>query len=82
MNQAAFAVLLAREKLELKRTYAPGARERASNPEFVEAFCKAQESIRAMEFRAVEELDQTRQALLEIYCAVTLRTPYNDFCTH
>jgi hypothetical protein len=29
-----------------------------------------------------EEVDQTRQALLEIYCAVVLATPYNDFATH
>jgi len=29
-----------------------------------------------------EEVDQTRQALLEIYCAVALATPYNDFATH
>jgi len=29
-----------------------------------------------------EETDQNRQALLEIYCAVVLRTPYNNFGTH
>ena len=29
-----------------------------------------------------EEVDQTRQALLEIYCAVVPETPYNDFGTH
>ena len=29
-----------------------------------------------------EETDQNRQALLEIYCAVVLGTPYNDFGTH
>jgi hypothetical protein len=38
--------------------------------------------IRAMEYRYVEETDQNRQALLEIYCAVVLGTPYNDFGTH
>jgi hypothetical protein len=27
-------------------------------------------------------VDQNRQALLEIYCAVVLGTPYNDFGTH
>jgi predicted GIY-YIG superfamily endonuclease len=44
VNQTAFARLLAREKLGLKRTYTPGARERASNPEFVEAFRKARKA--------------------------------------
>jgi hypothetical protein len=35
-----------------------------------------------MEYRYVEEANQNRQALLEIYCAVVLNTPYNDFGTH
>jgi hypothetical protein len=35
-----------------------------------------------MEYRYVEEADQNSQALLEIYCAVVLQTPYNDFNTH
>jgi len=42
----------------------------------------AKERIRGMEYRYVEEADQNRQALLEIYCAVVLATPYNDFGTH
>ena len=35
-----------------------------------------------MEYRYVEEENQNKQALLEIYCAVVLETPYNDFGTH
>jgi hypothetical protein len=35
-----------------------------------------------MEYRYVEEADQNCQALLEIYCAIVLETPYNDFGTH
>ena len=38
--------------------------------------------LRAMEYRYVEETDQSCQPLLEIYCAVVLVTPYNDFGTH
>jgi hypothetical protein len=49
---------------------------------FVAHFNAAKHRIRAMEFRAVEETDQTCQALLEVYCAVVLETPYNDFGTH
>jgi len=30
----------------------------------------------------VEETDPTRQALLEIYAATVLKTPFNDFDTH
>jgi hypothetical protein len=53
-----------------------------SDRTFWDAFTKAKDRIRAMEFRAVEECDQTRQALLEIYCAVALGTPFNSFKTH
>jgi hypothetical protein len=46
------------------------------------AFESAKERIRQMDYRYVEEANQYRQALLEIYCAVVLQTPYNDFGTH
>jgi hypothetical protein len=52
------------------------------DPAFAAAFIAAKKRIRAMEYRYVEEKDQNRQALLEIYCAVALSTPYNDFGTH
>ena len=52
------------------------------NQKFMDAFARAKDRVRMMEFRAVEESDQTRQALLEIYCAIALKTPYNDFGTH
>ena len=52
------------------------------DPTFAAAFQAAKERIRGMEYRYVEETDQNRQALLEIYCAVVLDTPYNDFGTH
>ena len=51
-------------------------------PTFRDAFIAAKVRIRDMEYRYVEETDQTCQALLEIYCAVVLGTPYNDFGTH
>jgi hypothetical protein len=35
-----------------------------------------------MDLRFVEESDPTRQALLEIYAATILKTPYNDFENH
>jgi hypothetical protein len=51
-------------------------------PIFAGAFTTAKERIGGMEYRYVEEADQNLQALLEIYCAVVLATPYNDFGTH
>ncbi len=35
-----------------------------------------------MDFRFVEVVDQTRQSLLELYTAIALDCPYNDFNTH
>ena len=35
-----------------------------------------------VDIRFVSEANGTRQALLEIYAATALRTPYNDFRNH
>jgi hypothetical protein len=52
------------------------------DPIFAAAFTAGKECIRGMEYRYMEEVDQTRQALLEIYAATVLGTKYNDFGTH
>lgn len=83
-NSAAFAMLLAREQTGMKATYRAGT-ARATlmlDNTFRPAFEDAKRRISRMQFRAVEETDQTRQALLEIYVAVALSTQYNDFGTH
>ena len=85
-RQAAFAFLLAREQTGLTTaSYRAGEGSRAGlmeQPAFRDAFIASKGRIREMEYRFVEETDQTCQALLEIYCAVVLGTPYNDFGTH
>ena len=81
VGQSAFGRILACEALGIKRTYKRGAKARRKDPKFVAAFRRARTRIKAMEFRAIEECDPTSQALLEIYVAATLRTPYNDFGT-
>jgi hypothetical protein len=82
-NQAALATLIARDETKRPVDYHKGARGRLlADFAFMGAFGRAKERVRAMEFRAVEERDQTRQALLEVYCAITLKTPHNDFGTH
>lgn len=85
-KQAAFAFQLARKETgREKASYKTGKDSRAglmTDSDFVKAFEAAKKRIRAMEYRYVEEADQNRQALLEIYCAVVLSTPYNDFGTH
>jgi hypothetical protein len=85
-RQAAFAFQLARQATGNRSpTYRPGEGSRSGlmlNPDFKKAFEMGKERIRKMDYRYVEEADQNRQALLEIYCAVVLTTTFNDFGTH
>jgi hypothetical protein len=80
-----FAFKLARETTgQLAAAYsAEGSRKALCvEPAFAEAFQQAKTRVRNMDLRFVEETDPTRQALLEIYASVVLRTRYNDFDTH
>jgi hypothetical protein len=81
INDAPFAVLLARESTGILRTYSgENVRKKLSlNETFMTAFSEAKARISDMEFRFVEEGDPVRQTLLEVYCAVVLATRYNKF---
>ena len=85
-NQAVFAFKLAREATgQVAAAYAPGANSRvglAADEAFREVFRQAKSRIRRMDYRFVVEEDPTRQALLELYCAIALGCPYNDFANH
>ena len=84
-NQAVFAFKLAREVTgRLTAAYSATGSRRAlcTEPAFAEAFRASKARVRKMDLRFVEEWDPTRQALLEIYVSVFLRTKYNDFDTH
>ena len=84
-NTAPFAFRLAREACNvLRATYKPeGSREQLlENPAFLAAFTSAKARLRAMQIRVVAEADPLRQALLEMYIAVSLAAPYNDFDNH
>lgn len=84
-NSAPFAFRLAREARNvLKATYKrEGSRTHlVQDPAFSEAFTVAKARLCAMQVRVVEESNPLRQALLEMYVAVSLQTPYNDFDNH
>ena len=84
-NQAVFAFKLAREATGLtEASYTTKGSRSAlmANPHFAEEFAHAKTRIRHMDLRFIEESDPLRQALLEIYVHVVLRTKYNDFETH
>jgi len=82
---ATFAFRMARRDTgRVRATYTKaGSREAlTSDPQFASAFEVAKRRAAAMDIRYVEEPDATRQALLEIYAATVLGTPYNDFENH
>jgi len=82
---ASFAFRLAREATgNLKATYKT-AGSRASllqDPVFLTAFSTSKRGVASYDLRFVGEDEPTRQALLEIYIATVLETPYNDFDNH
>lgn len=84
-EDAPFAFKLAREQTgNAKASYSPTGSRRAllADPVFREAFQASKRRIRQMDVRFVAEPDTNRQALLEIYAAIALGAPYNDFDTH
>ncbi|MFI5298066.1 MAG: GIY-YIG nuclease family protein [Polyangiales bacterium] len=84
-NQATFAFRIARQATgKLKASYAvKGSRaDLVKDALFADAFATAKRRLAAMSIRFVEEGDPTRQALLEIYAATVLKTPFNDFENH
>jgi hypothetical protein len=86
-NIAVFAFRLAREATgKTKAVYKRGSggtrKELMLDPIFVASFKAAKNRIRSMQVRFIEEEDPVRQTLLEVYVAVVLGTPYNDFDTH
>ena len=77
-KQTPLASRMTIERFELDR-----ATTRAQLAEQYRAeFAVCRELVREMKIRAVEIQCCTILAVFEIYAAVNLGTPYNDFCTH
>jgi len=84
-NQASLAFRLACEDVqhvrEKYRRGSSGADALQNVPGLADAFSRMKARLRSMEIRYVEEPDQVRQALLEMYVALSLGTQ-QDFGTH
>ena len=84
-TKSAFAFRLAREATgQVRASYKPkGSRkELMKDPVFSAKFVKAKARIAQMDMRCIEVSDPIRQALLEMYAALDLNTPYNSFGNH
>ena len=82
---ATFAFRIARKETGyVKASYkTKGSRaELVNDSVFGTAFLEAKERISKMDIRFIEETDPVSQALLEIYVATVLGTPYNAFENH
>lgn len=84
-NQASFAFLLARERaarlrpdLDLRRTRGTLAGDLA----FADLFAAAKADVRSMTLRFVRIDEPELRTVFEVYAAVSLATPHNDFDTH
>jgi hypothetical protein len=80
-SKATFAFRIAREMTGIKASYSSkGSRASLMNdPSFGPSFAEAKCRVANMDIRFVEEINPVKQALLEIYTATILNTPYNDF---
>lgn len=84
-NAASFAFRIARERTGRTEASYKTTDSRAAlceDPTFAAAFRDAKAYLRSLHIRSVREEHQVTQALLEIYAAVRLGTPYNEFATY
>jgi len=84
-NSATLAFRMARQTTGMHQAAYSTAGSRGSlvtDPSFGPAFVGAKLRVAKMDIRYVDEGDPVRQALLEIYTATALNTPYNDFENH
>jgi len=84
-NSATFAFRLARQITnKTKATYtSKGSRSYLERrPKFAKVFSAEKQRVRNMDVRFVSEPEPMRQALLEMYVAVSLGTPHNNFDNH
>ena len=84
-NAASFAFRLARTDSGMTEAAytTSGSRDVLSTDiHFSKSFREAKIYLKKLDIRFVEENNQITQALLEIYTAIRLETPHNDFGTH
>jgi len=84
-NETTFAMRIARTDTGLLRaSYRPEGSRNAlvKDTVFGPAFVAAKARVARMNVQYVEEADPMRQALLEMYVALSLGTPFNNFDNH
>jgi len=82
-NTATFAFLLAKEKAENTKIDLNKSRDDLQeDADFKPLYTKAKERVSKMQVRVMEIPDSITQTLFEVYAALELKTPYNEWGTH
>lgn len=78
-NTATFAFLIAKEDIEAK---GKGLNNSRIDVEQSSEFAAAKKRVFAMQVKFIELIDPVTQTLFEVYAALELETPYNEWGTH
>lgn len=82
-NSATFAFNLAKERAARRGIDTSQARNQLErDPVFKDLFTQAKKRVSLMRIRTVQIENSVTQTLFEVYAALALKTPHNDFDTH
>jgi len=82
-NKATFAFLIAKKETVSMGIDTEKSRDDLQDEqEFVKLYTKAKERVSKMRLRVIENNDPIVQTLFEVYAALELNTPYNEWGTH
>lgn len=82
-NSAPFAFNLAKEEAEKKGFNLNKSRnELETQPDFKALFSASKQRVSQMRIQTIEIENQVTQTIFEVYAALAMETPYNDFNTH
>jgi len=77
-NTATFAYLIAQQNSQNKKDLEKSRKENEKDPKFIEA----KERVSKMQIKVIEIKDPVTQTLFEVYSALELNTPFNEWGTH
>jgi predicted GIY-YIG superfamily endonuclease len=81
--KAPFAFNLAKERAARRGIDISQARNKLErDPVFKDIFAQAKNRVSQMRIRTIQIENPVMQTLFEVYAALALKTPYNDFDTH
>jgi hypothetical protein len=81
-NSATFAFLLAKEIAGKKINLSQNRKDVEKDPEFKQIYEKMKKRVKKMQIKVVDVSDPVEQTFFEVYAALELKTPYNEWRNH